>query len=604
MKKKFLLLIVICAMLQVINTGKAFSLTTVHISQAADTFGNPNCPVPAYKLFWCNGTTSGYNVLTDSMSVHVYFGDGNDTLFKTPLNVDSNFWATMPHIYYSVGTYSMKFVVTGPDGTADSIIHINYFTLADTCGNIGGKVYVDVNNNCIFDAGDSALMGYPVEILQGLTIVGYAYTGLNGDYYFNVPTGNTYTVQPLNPTGAGFQVNCPTSGNYSINLTTTSYGNDFGLNCLNGFDMAGYALGWYFRPNYDAYMEVSAYNLRCEPTSGTVKLVLDPLVTYVNTINGIPPTTISGDTLIWDYTNMSNEYYDYWWWYWYSTNEFWSYMTLHTSPNAVLGNMVCFDLIVDPIVGDIDPTNNTEQFCKIISNSWDPNFKQVNPVGVGPNGSISPNQKLTYTIHYQNVGNDTAYNVAIYDTLDANLDVNTLQVLNSDHNFSLELLPGNVLKIIFNNIMLPDSAINPAGSQGTVNYVISPKAGLANGTMIYNKAAITFDFNLPVFTNQTHNMIDDALGIKEIASNYTSISVYPNPVSNNLTINYNLSASSNVSINVFDMLGSRIAEIANDRESSGQHSIPWNASTVPQGIYLLQFMVDNKIINQKITVMK
>ena len=202
------------------------------------------------------------------------------------------------------------------------------------------------------------------------------------------------------------------------------------------------------------------------------------------------------------------------------------------------------------------------------------------------------------------MGNDTAYNVAIYDTLDANLDVNTLQVLNSDHNFSLELLPGNVLKIIFNNIMLPDSAINPAGSQGTVNYVISPKAGLANGTMIYNKAAITFDFNLPVFTNQTHNMIDDALGIKEIASNYTSISVYPNPVSNNLTINYNLSASSNVSINVFDMLGSRIAEIANDRESSGQHSIPWNASTVPQGIYLLQFMVDNKIINQKITVMK
>lgn len=122
--------------------------------------------------------------------------------------------------------------------------------------------------------------------------------------------------------------------------------------------------------------------------------------------------------------------------------------------------------------------------------------------------------------------------------------------------------------------------------------------------MIYNKAAITFDFNLPVITNQTHNMIDISLGIKEIENSGSIISVYPNPVADNLTIEYSLSSSTNVVINVYDMLGSKIKEIANDKESAGQHSIQWNASIAQQGIYLLQVIVDNKIINQKITVMK
>lgn len=466
MKKRFLLLIVICTMLQVITNGTAKGQTTLHINGAMDSLGGSYCHLPVIDQFYISASITGY-LSTDSITVHIYFGDGNDTIYKE-LNYDSTyqvfFTQTDWHNYTSAGQYSVKYVLTGPDGLSDSVIHYNQLTISDTCGNISGRVYVDNNSNCIFDGGDSVLRYYPVEVLLGANIVAWGFTDTNGNYSISVPIGYTYTVQPESPINYGFQVNCPSIGNYNINLTSSSSGNDFGVNCLNGFDMAGAAGGWYFRPGYDAYMDVWAANLRCQSTSGTVKLILDPLVSYVNTISGIPPTTISGDTLIWDYTNLTNNYYYFWYWYWWNTNDLRCYMTLHTSPNAVLGDSVCFDLIVDPIIGDIDPTNNTEHFCRVISNSWDPNYKQVNPVGQGPNGSIAPNQKLTYTIHYQNVGNDTAYNVAIYDTLDGNLDVNTLQVINSDHNYALEMLPGNVLKFIFNNIMLPDSTINPITS--------------------------------------------------------------------------------------------------------------------------------------------
>ena len=93
------------------------------------------------------------------------------------------------------------------------------------------------------------------------------------------------------------------------------------------------------------------------------------------------------------------------------------------------------------------------------------------------------------------------------------------------------------------------------------------------------------------------------LGIKAVES-LSNWSVYPNPVANEMTINYNLSSSSNVMINVYDMIGNKVSSIANEKEVAGQHAITWNAKSIPQGIYLMQIIVDNKILNQKITVMK
>ena len=93
------------------------------------------------------------------------------------------------------------------------------------------------------------------------------------------------------------------------------------------------------------------------------------------------------------------------------------------------------------------------------------------------------------------------------------------------------------------------------------------------------------------------------LGIKPVES-LSNWSVYPNPVANEMTINYNLSSSSNVMINIYDMLGNKVSSIANEKEVAGQHAITWNAKSIPQGIYNMQIIVDNKILNQKITVMK
>ena len=64
-----------------------------------------------------------------------------------------------------------------------------------------------------------------------------------------------------------------------------------------------------------------------------------------------------------------------------------------------------------------------------LSNSSDPNAK-VGPAGYGPEGFIKPDTIIPYRIDFENESSATApaQQVLISDTLDANLDWNTLEL--------------------------------------------------------------------------------------------------------------------------------------------------------------------------------
>jgi hypothetical protein len=55
---------------------------------------------------------------------------------------------------------------------------------------------------------------------------------------------------------------------------------------------------------------------------------------------------------------------------------------------------------------------------------------------------------------------------------------------------------------------LPPS-VNPPEGEGSVMFTVMPKAGLAIGTVIKNKASIVFDVNAPVETNEWINTVGD-----------------------------------------------------------------------------------------------
>jgi len=145
--------------------------------------------------------------------------------------------------------------------------------------------------------------------------------------------------------------------------------------------------------------------------------------------------------------------------------------------------------------------------------SYDPNDKKVFPEGCGQYGSVSRDEianGLIYKIRFQNTGTAPAKNVVIRDTIDTDLNIETLTLLSTSHPYTkAEVLPGNVLVWTFDKINLPDSASDMNGSMGYVKYRIKPKAGLPDGTKITDRAAIYFDLNQPVITNTTLNTVKD-----------------------------------------------------------------------------------------------
>ena len=60
---------------------------------------------------------------------------------------------------------------------------------------------------------------------------------------------------------------------------------------------------------------------------------------------------------------------------------------------------------------------------------------------------------------------------------------------------------------------------------------------------------------------------------------------YPNPFNPSTTIHYDLSVTSHVQLDVYDVLGQIIDRLVDDRQNAGTYSVKWDASRVSSGIY-------------------
>jgi len=150
--------------------------------------------------------------------------------------------------------------------------------------------------------------------------------------------------------------------------------------------------------------------------------------------------------------------------------------------------------------------NNTATHTTYTKCSYDPNDKEVRPKGCGPAGLIKGDQLLTYVVHFQNLGSGPAFDVVVRDLLDDDLDLSTIEVIGASHNYVFGL-SGRQMVWTFPNIYLPAKTDNEPGSHGFFSYRIKPLPGLAEGTLITNRADVYFDNNPPVLTPVTTNTI-------------------------------------------------------------------------------------------------
>lgn len=223
--------------------------------------------------------------------------------------------------------------------------------------------------------------------------------------------------------------------------------------------------------------------------------------------------------------------------------------------------------------------------------SFDPNDKQVTPVGETTGHYTLHDQKLTYTVHFQNTGNAEAIDITILDTIDIDLDLNTFRVVNSS--FPVQTaIKNRAVAFYFHNIWLPDSTSNETESHGFLTYEISPLAGLDDYTEISNTAYIIFDMNEAIVTNTTTNVMVTQIpnALSEIEK--PKILIRPNPAFSTIYISEkNHRPIDNVLI--YNQLGQVVL--------SGKAS-QIDISHLPNGFYMVEVKVGDGVTIEKLLI--
>ncbi len=243
-----------------------------------------------------------------------------------------------------------------------------------------------------------------------------------------------------------------------------------------------------------------------------------------------------------------------------------------------LGTILEATASIVPVDDDITPENNSFTSEVEVVGSYDPNDKQVSATEIEA-GFMENESPLKYTVRFQNTGTFYAERVVIVDTLDANLDLSSLNILSASHNMEATL-DGNVLTLDFDNIFLPDSTTDLEGSQGFVRYEITPNPSFSLWQTIENTAYIFFDFNAPIITNTVVTEYVEPLSAGAVK---VYAHIYPNPVSDELIVKWNSEFKPN-RLEVFDLTGRKVLE-ENIRSTE---LVAIQVEELVNGVYILQ----------------
>ena len=89
-----------------------------------------------------------------------------------------------------------------------------------------------------------------------------------------------------------------------------------------------------------------------------------------------------------------------------------------------------------------------------------------------------------------------------------------------------------------------------------------------------------------------------------VPENFSLAQNYPNPFNPTTTISFMLDKRAKVKLEVFNILGARIATLVNEQKPAGKFSVVWNASRVVSGIYFYRIQANGKVLTRKMMLLK
>lgn len=223
------------------------------------------------------------------------------------------------------------------------------------------------------------------------------------------------------------------------------------------------------------------------------------------------------------------------------------------------------------------------------------------------NADVEPGDEFALPLSITNVAGLYAMEMTISfdpDILEA-VDVENL-ISGMNVNFSIDNETGTI-KIAFAGIESLEYAMDAA------NIIFKVNEGLTGTT-----TPVTSKYFMGNETDLSWNVTDGSVSINGFATGLgnklenanTQLSCYPNPFSNQLNIDYQISGDKQkVAILVYDIYGKMVAEIANGEHNAASYKISWNGidqngNTLRNGTYFIRMISQDKVVTQKIQIVR
>jgi hypothetical protein len=87
-------------------------------------------------------------------------------------------------------------------------------------------------------------------------------------------------------------------------------------------------------------------------------------------------------------------------------------------------------------------------------------------------------------------------------------------------------------------------------------------------------------------------------------NSYNLSNNYPNPFNPSTRINFTISDRSNVSLKVFNLLGSEVAELVNGEIDAGSYNVDFTGSNLTSGVYFYQLKAGSFVETKKMLLLK
>ena len=480
--------------------------------------------------------------------------------------------------------------------------HDNFFVDEDISCKvvIGGYVLEDPNNTCTYDASMT-----PVEcVMVKLDPLGiYTLTDATGYYEFVLDDGS-YTVEYVG--SAEVELQCPMPGTYDVTLNTNgliSSDNHFYV-VRPDFDLCISKNTGAARPGFNQFNCVQVCNFGDNSAYAIVTFTHDDLFSnqtpwpnispaYGNLIASTFIYDEATNTFTWNLDDMApGECRKIMWW-------------MPVPVTAMIGDIIYSEAKVNPIMGDIYPANNCLTWTQAVTGSYDPNDKR-NFIGETQWGGLfyDQNVPMEYAIRFQNVGNDTAFTVVVRDTLDSEyLDVTTIRGFTASHDMSVQFEDSNVLVFTFNNILLVDSLTNEPASNGWLNFNVDLKPNLPLNTEIRNQAAIYFDFNAPVITNELVDIFTNEVSVFSPTKNTLQVEISPTVTTDEIRVHYIIGNTNSVSMQIYNIGGVLLQDVDFGKKETGEHVENLSLKDFTAGVYFVFVKTEEGSAVQKVVKM-